>query len=418
MHAVGELVLISYEFPFGKGETFLESELPVLAKSFSRIWVIPSRVAWQGSRFAAVNSPGRRLPENCRVVLLKTGVKSAVRFGVMNAWRLLRAADFEHCPLGESIRQIRTTLREALKTIVLADGLHLWFSTTGVRSLVYSYWKSEAATALALLQQRGDVDVFISRCHGGDLYHQIDRRIFRPFDRFVFEKCDLLAPVSRHACHYLLGKGVEPEKVHLARLGVRIDRVVCRSSADGILRIVSCSNAIPLKRLDLLASALAMLDVPFEWLHFGDGPELGKVKYLVKALSESQSAEFRGRVPNSVVLDHYRTHPVDVFVNVSSSEGVPVSVMEALSAGVPCIVTDVGGSSEIVDDTCGRVLACAVTSEELAEHIGSVAVRREEWLKRRVGARCKGATFCSAEKNYTEFSHYLQSRMVAWMTAR
>jgi len=42
-----------------------------------------------------------------------------------------------------------------------------------------------------------------------------------------------------------------------------------------------------------------------------------------------------------------------LFINVSETEGIPVSIMEAQSAGIPVLATNVGGTSEIVDQENG-----------------------------------------------------------------
>lgn len=409
MRAPDEIVLITYEFPFGSSETFLESEIEVLAKAFPKVWIIPSRATWGGRGFRLLGNVARRLPDNCTVILLERSYVRSIGFGIGNVWRLLRVVEFELASPTELLQQIRAALRETLKAVVFGSGLRAWISASGAMKLGYSYWKSEAATALALLKQRGDIRSFVTRCHGGDLYYEIYGRIHRPFDKFVFDQCSSVAVVSQHGYEYLTGRGVEGSKLHVARLGVRIVPPPCKPSDDGILRIMSCSSAIPLKRLDLLASALAKLDVAFEWIHFGDGPELPKVRELVRNFARDGAAFFPGRVSNRVVLEHYRHHSVDVFVNVSSSEGVPVSVMEALAAGVPCIVTDVGGSSEIIDDTCGRVLASSVTAGALAEQIRFVLTQRQTWIRRRSGAIRRARSLCNSEVNYIKFCDYLKS---------
>ena len=62
------------------------------------------------------------------------------------------------------------------------------------------------------------------------------------------------------------------------------------------------------------------------------------------------STEFHlmGNTANSEVMRRYGKMNVDVFVNVSENEGLPISIMEATSFGMPVIATDVGGTSEIV----------------------------------------------------------------------
>lgn len=59
---------------------------------------------------------------------------------------------------------------------------------------------------------------------------------------------------------------------------------------------------------------------------------------------------FRGFIDNSSLMEEYVATPYHLFFNVSESEGIPVSIMEALSLSVPCIATDVGGTSEFVRD--------------------------------------------------------------------
>ena len=49
------------------------------------------------------------------------------------------------------------------------------------------------------------------------------------------------------------------------------------------LRIVSCSNVVPVKRLDLIIKTLMNLkDVDIEWTHFGDGILMSQIKELAK----------------------------------------------------------------------------------------------------------------------------------------
>ena len=55
-----------------------------------------------------------------------------------------------------------------------------------------------------------------------------------------------------------------------------------------------------------------------------------------------------GAIQNVEVYKYYNEHCADLFINVSSSEGLPVSIMEAISFGIPVIATDVGGTGEIV----------------------------------------------------------------------
>ena len=59
-----------------------------------------------------------------------------------------------------------------------------------------------------------------------------------------------------------------------------------------------------------------------------------------------------GHVPNSEVLEHYARSPASLFVNVSESEGVPVSIMEAMAHAIPALATNAGDTDRLV--THGR----------------------------------------------------------------
>ena len=60
---------------------------------------------------------------------------------------------------------------------------------------------------------------------------------------------------------------------------------------------------------------------------------------------------------------------VDSFINISSTEGLPVAIMEAISFNVPVIGTDVGGISEIVTPETGILLS---SNPELSEILNAL----------------------------------------------
>ena len=78
--------------------------------------------------------------------------------------------------------------------------------------------------------------------------------------------------------------------------------------------------------------------------------------------------EFMGRLENNLLLNLYKKNKPDLFINLSYSEGIPVSIMEAMSFGVPCIVSQVGGCIELVTNTIGF----PVHVDESAKKIGEI----------------------------------------------
>ena len=76
-----------------------------------------------------------------------------------------------------------------------------------------------------------------------------------------------------------------------------------------------------------------------------------------------------GQIPNDELLKFYSLNKIDLFINTSSTEGIPVSIMEAQSFGIPVIATDVGGVKEVVKDGTGSLLPVDFNPSALAKLI-------------------------------------------------
>jgi glycosyltransferase involved in cell wall biosynthesis len=141
------------------------------------------------------------------------------------------------------------------------------------------------------------------------------------------------------------------------------------------------------------------------WVHFGDGPKLAEIKALaLEILSSNITFEFKGRVTNKEVLTWYAENNPSLFINVSTTEGIPVSIMEAMSFGIPVIATDVGGCSEIVNNENGMLLSANPTREEIADGIVKLMQfsKPEFNLKKRSALNTFNEKF-NAEMNYKDF---------------
>jgi glycosyltransferase involved in cell wall biosynthesis len=101
-----------------------------------------------------------------------------------------------------------------------------------------------------------------------------------------------------------------------------------------------------------------------------------------------------GFLENDEVFKFYEITPIDVLINASSSEGIPVSIMEAQSCGIPVIATDVGGSSEIVNSNNGILLSSNPDKKEIAEAITFLINNKN------IAAEMQKSSFKSWENNY------------------
>ena len=115
--------------------------------------------------------------------------------------------------------------------------------------------------------------------------------------------------------------------------------------------------------------------------------------------------EMTGPMPNEKLMRWYAEHPVSCLVNVSSSEGLPVALMEACSFGFPCVATEVGGTPEAVrDGVTGYLLGRNPSPQEIAASLEKLAqLPEEEYRSMCRAARRLWEDKFNAEKNYARF---------------
>ena len=223
------------------------------------------------------------------------------------------------------------------------------------------------------------------------------------FRKWLFRNLDLAVTISEFGKKYLIEKyGIDaPKRIEVHRLGV-FDQGLNPQERNGVFQIVSCSNLVPVKRVALLAEAIGSLRFSVEWTHIGDGPMRSEVEKEIAKFPTHIHGVLLGAIPNSKVLEYYSTHHVDLFINVSESEGVPVSIMESFSFGIPVIATDVGGVKEIVDENVGKLLPANVDVTQIREAISEFYYNPNQAVLRSQ-SRERWGERCDATKNYTQF---------------
>lgn len=372
MSTGSDLVLLTSAYPFGNAsETFLETEIEVLAERFQRVYVLPSHrearvrplppgvelveMEWLGIpsrrvRLRALASPGAA-----------SVFFSAVRSGT-NRGSYLRASRFYLDNLARNALKYRM-----LGRFVRERGL--------VDAVFYDYWFENSTLALALLRRSGSIRTAVSRTHRFDLYDECWDTGTVPFREAKAQALDAIFAVSESGGDYLRQRIPEQrEKVSVQRLGVRDPGHACPAPADATPLVVTCARLESQKCVHLVPEALARLNRLVRWVHFGDGPERERVEEAASRLlggGESKVKwELRGQVDNSDVLTFYEANHVDVLLSLSSSEGLPVSMMEAQSYGIPIVARGVGGVSEIVNERTGVLLSPEATPSEVADALG------------------------------------------------
>lgn len=120
------------------------------------------------------------------------------------------------------------------------------------------------------------------------------------------------------------------------------------------LRLLFVGRLVPYKGADMLIKALASPSLQDKRITLdvvGSGPELAALKKLVEILNLVDKVSFAGWVKQSETASYYLKSDVFCFPSVREFGGAVV--MEAMAAGLPCIVVNNGGIGEYVNDECG-----------------------------------------------------------------
>lgn len=407
------LVILVNAFPYGNWEPFLSTELEYLT-CFNRIDVMSLSVRPEQ------RASKRPLPGNARAYPIAYRSRA---FYVLASLRVLLDANLYRELAHLARTRCLSPSRLVTLFVFLSRAHHEAAMCRRILSrqagadphdsvVFYSYRLAYQPYMARLLRRYYPRSVSVARAHRADLYEEFSPRGYLPLREHTMRHLDRIYCIAEHGRAYLDGRSAAARtKTVVSRLGTT-DRGVPRgwpSRRQG-LRLVTCSTIVPVKRLHLLIDALAGATFDIQWDHFGEGPlhdELARRARLV--LDDRVSLTFRGFVSNADLVTEYVSSPRHLLVNVSASEGVPVSIMEALSTGTPVVATDVGGTSELVRTGVNGVLLPADPSpEQVLRAVELVAhAPEEEYAAMRRRARQTWEEHCDARRLYAAFASEL-----------
>lgn len=405
------LVILSNRYPFPPGEDFLTAELDVLSKHFKKILLVPTN---RGITYDPKTQ--KNIPGNVEVVRLFEGGKSSSISRVMDVLKSPKNMKWFWGELSNAMQHGLKAPLIMLNRVALACEIKSKLQTitgTDENIIYYSYWLTPSAIALAMLKDEGKIGKAVTRVHRGDLYAEFHNPAYIPFQGKVISALDQTYSISTDGVDYLNKRhpGME-NKLSVQRLGTKprvdVDQITWNKQSD-VLRVVSCSYMKPVKRVHLLAEALKHCHFPVEWTHIGDGPERERIESIVATLPDHVNVKLLGNKNNHEIMELYSSHEYDIFVNVSASEGIPVTIMEAFSFGIPVFATDVGGTSEIVDAENGALFDENIEPLDIATQLTNFYNMPSE--DKALKAKKAYATWnnsYNADKNYAEFATLLK----------
>lgn len=404
-----KIVLLTNAYPFGIKETFLSPELNVLTK-LALVDLVPTENFSIKEMKIRDNIPPinslQLLTQNfygvhrLKYLILSIFQKSTwkefqiqYKRGKINAKSIYRIIGF--ISRGNYIyKNLEKLYKEDLKK-----------KTNDL--IFYSYWSLEAAYGISKLKEKYNVKA-VSRSHGVDLYEYRMRGNISllPMRYYILSNLDSMYTISMDGKDYISKNYNFHENILVSYLGSEDLGSFNALITTKPFTIVSCARMTSIKRIDYFVDVLKEFKrEKVRWIHFGDGPERSLIEKKVKELNRNVEVELKGDFDHDKVLEFYSSTEIHLFVNTSSAEGVPVSIMEAISFGIPVIATDVGGTKEIVKNNISGICVSADTSsKEFYLSIKSVMeMDVENYSNLRLNTRNFWENKFNGNKNYLEF---------------
>ena len=399
------LVILTKQFPFQWREQYVAHELQSLTAQFDKVFIYPhdhyrknDTLAFDVPTGVEVIDLNQQFVPVSRLIVIVPFLKAFVselicskrKWYQIKSWRRFYSIYATQWALGEMLMDWQR---------------RMGFDRSEV--LHYSYWMSASALCLSILKQRKAIRGFISRAHSVDLYHEDwgllrDEHSVPPFRCFKEGNTSVIFPISEHGHSHLKNRGLHEHKLKTAYLGVE-DFGLVPVPGDALFTIVTCSGIDDNKRIHLLGEALSRVNRRVRWIHFGDGPLREQAMKSVTA--PNVSFECRGQTSNADIRKFYTEEGVHCFVNLSIVEGLPVSIMEAISHGIPVIATAVYGVPEVViDGYNGLLLPAKFSNEQIDAALLGLMDSQKPTNELRDNARALFLQRFNAQSNYAAFA--------------
>jgi len=203
------------------------------------------------------------------------------------------------------------------------------------------------------------------------LISPIIRWIWKRAD-YLIAKCqteaDMILAINNKLNIKLIYNGIDTEKFSVKK----------EKQLNEPPEIICPARLIKRKGQDLVIRAIAELKkegIIYKLNLVGDGDETENYKNLAHRLGVAEQVNFLGYVPRENMPILYQN--ADLFILPSYNEGMSNALLEAMACGLPVLVSDVGGTEELVDKSNGYVFQVG-DSQQITLILKEISVKKEK----------------------------------------
>ena len=188
---------------------------------------------------------------------------------------------------------------------------------------------------------------------------------------FSIKKSDIVVTPSKHLKNFILNLGFK-NKIEIINNGVFIPEENTNIFTNDQINITIVSRLVSHKNIKKIIRAISDLNDPLIYLNIiGDGPELNQLQKISLESKNKDNIIFHGKL-NRDDINHIFLKS-DIYIQASNYEGLPHSLLEAMSYGIPVLCTPVGECKEILgNEDRGYLLDLPVSINNIKSKITEI----------------------------------------------
>ena len=213
---------------------------------------------------------------------------------------------------------------------------------------------------------------------------------------FSIKKSDIVVTPSQHLKNFILNLGFK-NKIEIINNGVFIPEENTNIFTNDQINITIVSRLVSHKNIEKIIKAISDLNSPLINLNIiGDGPELNQLQKISLESNNKDNIIFHGKL-NRDEINHIFLNS-DIYIQASNYEGLPHSLLEAMSYGIPVLCTPVGECKEILgNEDRGYILDLPVSKNNIKSKISEIISEKD--IANKKGER--GKDFINEKYNLT-----------------
>ena len=213
---------------------------------------------------------------------------------------------------------------------------------------------------------------------------------------YSVKKSDIVVTPSKHLKNFILNLGFK-NKIEIINNGVFIPEENTNIFTNDQINITIVSRLVSHKNIKKIIRAISDLNDPLIYLNIiGDGPELNQLQKISLESNNKDNIIFHGKL-NRDDINHIFLKS-DIYIQASNYEGLPHSLLEAMSYGIPVLCTPVGECKEILgNEDRGYILDLPVSKNNIKSKISEII--GEKNIANKKGER--GKDFINEKYNLT-----------------